>query len=191
MKRIVIFASGSGTNAEKIIDHFSNSSVIKVTALFTNKADSGAAGIAVAHNIPIVCFDQRQLDGGEVLKKLIEIGPDLIVLAGFLKLLPVSIIQHFQNKIINIHPALLPAYGGKGFYGKHVHEAVLKAKEKYSGITIHLVDEKYDRGKILLQERCEVLKNDTSEKLAERIRLLEHKYYPSVIENILIEKEQK
>jgi phosphoribosylglycinamide formyltransferase 1 len=185
MKSIVIFASGSGTNAEKIINYFHNNAEITVSALFTDKPDCGAALIAGIYGLDKVVFNKKELAEGVVLTKLRELNPDLIVLAGFLKLLPVEIIRSFKEKIINIHPALLPKYGGKGFYGKFVHEAVLKAKENKSGITIHLVDEEYDRGRTLLQKECDVSREDTPVSLAERVRRLEHKYYPLVIEEIL------
>jgi phosphoribosylglycinamide formyltransferase 1 len=185
MKSIVIFASGSGTNAEKIINYFHDQAEIKVTALFTDKPECGAAQIADIYGVDKVVFNKKELAEGVVLTKLRELNPDLIVLSGFLKLLPVEIIRAFKKKIINIHPALLPKFGGKGFYGNFVHEAVLKAKEKKSGITIHLVDEEYDRGKILLQKECKVNKEDTPVSLAERVRILEHKYFSVVIENIL------
>lgn len=185
MKRIVIFASGSGTNAEKIIEYFKGRNDISVAALFTDKPACGAALIAKNHDVPVMVFTPDELFKGTILKELKKTDPDLIVLAGFLRLLPGELIKNYQNRIVNIHPALLPKYGGKGFYGKHVHEAVLGAQDTETGITIHLVNEEYDKGEILLQKKCKVLSGDTPEILAERVRKLEHEYYPKTIENIL------
>lgn len=185
MKRIVIFASGSGTNAERIILYFKENPEISVAALFTDKAISGAVQVAAKHNVLVYTFTPEQLANGTVLNELQKVRPHIIVLAGFLKLLPARLIKHYRNKIINIHPALLPKFGGKGFYGRHVHEAVLNSGDKKTGITIHLVDEDYDKGEILLQKYCEVSASDTPETLAERVRQLEHQNYPVVIENLL------
>ena len=185
MKRIVIFASGGGTNAERIIQYFKGSTDISVAALFTDKPQCRAAAIASSYKVPVISFTSDELINGTVLKELKKTKPDLVVLAGFLKLLPSEMIKLYKNKIVNIHPALLPKYGGKGFYGKYVHEAVLNSGDKQTGITIHLVDEEYDRGEILLQKQCEVLPCDTPVILAERVRRLEHQYYPVTIENLL------
>lgn len=185
MNRIVIFASGNGTNAERIIQYFKGSTEITVSALFTDKPLCGAAQIAGINNVPVTSFTTEELANGTVLKELQKESPDLIVLAGFLKLLPADLIRHYKNRIVNIHPALLPKYGGKGFYGRHVHEAVLNSGENKTGITIHFVDEEYDRGEVLLQKTCEVLENDTPETLSGRVRRLEHENYPVVIENLL------
>lgn len=185
MKSIVIFASGSGTNAEKIINYFQNDDGVRVSALFTDKTGCGAASVAQKHNVEVYDFTGKELNEGKVLMKIQELKPDLIVLAGFLKLLPVEIIRAFKDKIINIHPALLPKFGGKGFYGRFVHEAVLAAGEKRTGITIHWVDVEYDKGDILLQKECDLDENETADSLAEKVRKLEHEYYPGVIEEML------
>ena len=190
MKSIVIFASGSGTNAGKIIEYFKENSEIRVSALFTDRPGCGAADKAEKNGIQVVVFTSSELYNGTVLNKLKLKDPDLLVLAGFLRLLPSEIIGEFRHKIINIHPALLPKYGGKGYYGKFVHEAVIKANDSESGITIHLVDEEYDKGKIIFQEKCMVVPGDTADTLAARIRQLEHKYYPVTIEKLLMKMQQ-
>ncbi len=184
-KTIVIFASGAGSNAQKIIDYFRGSTV-KVERILCNKAGAGVLGIAERENIPAVLIDkERFFRGNSYVPELQEINPDLIVLAGFLWKIPQSLISAFRGRIINIHPALLPNYGGKGMYGHHVHEAVLGAGEVQSGITIHYVDEHYDNGDIIFQTACPVLEGDTPETLAHRIHQLEHLYYPKVIEDLL------
>jgi len=186
MKRIVIFASGSGTNAEAIASHFAHSSLACVSLILSNRKDAFVLERARNLQISSICFSRTDFyETGFVLNRLTAENPDLIVLAGFLWLLPEPIVQHFPKRIINIHPALLPKYGGKGMYGAKVHEAVLAAGEKESGITIHYVNEKYDEGDIIFQARCPVLPDDTPQTLAQRIHTLEHKHYPEVIEKLL------
>ena len=148
MKNIVLFASGSGTNVENCIRYFKNSSVAKVAAVFSNNPNAQVLEKAKKHKIPAVVFQKEALSSDELLQKIKGFNPDLIVLAGFLLRFPENIIAAYPNKIINIHPALLPKYGGKGMYGKHVHEAVLKNKETETGITIHYVNENFDEGRI-------------------------------------------
>lgn len=184
---IAIFASGAGTNAKKIIEHFSNSNSIEVALIVCNKPTAGVLNIAAAHNIPTLLIEkERFFRGNHYIDELKNLQIDFIILAGFLWKLPPELIKAYQNKIINIHPALLPKYGGKGMYGQFVHEAVIKAEEKESGITIHFVDELYDHGKHILQVTCPVLPNDTPEILAQRIHQLEYEYYPKVIEEVIL-----
>jgi phosphoribosylglycinamide formyltransferase 1 len=187
-KKIAIFASGSGTNAEKIMSCFKDHSEGKVVLILSNKADAFVLERAKKFNIPVHVFDRPSFrESTKVLNILQEREVSLLVLAGFLWLVPEYLIRAYPQRIVNIHPALLPAYGGKGMYGRHVHEAVIHNGEKESGISIHFVNEKYDEGAIILQAKCEVLPDDTPESLAERIHLLEHKHYPEVIEKIIRE----
>jgi len=186
LTNIAIFASGAGSNAQKIIDHFRNSNHIKVSLIVCNKPGAGILSIADREGIPALLIDKEKFfRGNAYMDELKEKKIDLIVLAGFLWKIPDELIKAFRGKIINIHPALLPKHGGKGMYGNYVHEAVIKAGEKESGITIHYVDEHYDNGDIIFQARCPVLENDTAESLAQRIHVLEHIHYPAIIEKIL------
>jgi len=187
-KEIIIFASGAGSNAQKIIDYFKENQKVKIVLIVCNNSKAGVLDIAAKENIPILMIEKDLFGKTGYLQEIKKYNPDLIVLAGFLWKLPEVLITSFPQKIINIHPALLPAYGGKGMYGNKVHEAVISAKEKKSGITIHFVDEKYDHGKIILQATCTIDKNDTAENLATKIHHLEHKYYPETIDKILKEK---
>ncbi|MEO6218829.1 MAG: phosphoribosylglycinamide formyltransferase [Ginsengibacter sp.] len=185
MKKIAIFASGAGTNAQKIIDHFRNSTVAKVELIVSNNTAAGVLKIADTERIPVLFIEKKEFNETGYLNELKNSGINFIVLAGFLWKVPEILIKAFPEKIINIHPALLPAHGGKGMYGNAVHNAVINAKEKQSGITIHYVDEKYDHGKLIFQIPCMVNEDDTSETLAQKIHLLEHKHYPLEIEKIL------
>jgi len=186
MKRIAIFASGSGSNAENIAGYFENSTIARVEAIYCNNPKAPVIQRAARLNIPLVLFDREKFYAEEtVLRDLQSRKIDLIVLAGFLWLVPGNLTRAFSGKIVNIHPALLPKFGGKGMYGMAVHEAVIEACEKESGITIHLIDEVYDRGKILLQVKCPVMPGDTPEALAERVHQLEYEYYPKAIEQLL------
>ena len=186
MKNIIIFASGSGTNAENICKYFQHSSEIKVTALFCNKADAGVIEKMRPFNIPVHLFSKQQLNDETIFLPLIQhYQPSLIVLAGFLLLMPKFLIQKFPNSIINIHPALLPKYGGKGMYGHHVHEAVLAAKEKKHGITIHFVNEYFDEGNEIFQKSFEVESTDDLHTISKKIAQLEMKNFPEVIEQLL------
>ncbi|MBS1656155.1 MAG: phosphoribosylglycinamide formyltransferase, partial [Bacteroidetes bacterium] len=185
MKNIAIFASGAGSNAQKIIDHFRNSPSVKIALIICNKADAGVLQIAEKENIPSVIIEkERFFRGDSYLPVLKENNIGLLVLAGFLWKVPVLLVKEYPGRILNIHPALLPKYGGKGMYGHFVHEAVLAAGEKESGITIHFVDEQYDHGATILQATCPVFENDSPETLAERIHLLEHANYPGAIEKV-------
>jgi phosphoribosylglycinamide formyltransferase-1 len=183
---IAIFASGAGSNAQNIINHFRNHPVIKIVLIVCNKPTAGVLLIAQKENIPSLLIEKESFFNGDgYAETLINKKINFIILAGFLWKIPPALIKKFSGKIINIHPSLLPAYGGKGMYGNHVHEAVIKAGEKESGITIHYVDELYDHGSIIFQEKCIVEKNDTAEMLAKKIHLLEHNHFPRVIEEVI------
>ena len=185
MKKILIFASGAGSNAENIIKHFHNNDIATVVAVFSNNVKAGV--ISKAENLGVAShtFSKTDLNEGNVLQEINKIQPDLIVLAGFLLKFPESIIAEYPNSIINIHPALLPKYGGKGMYGMHIHEAVVANREKETGITIHYVNENYDEGAQIFQKKVTVLGTDTAAVVAEKIHSLEQKYFPKVIEDIL------
>jgi len=188
-KHIAIFASGTGTNAKKIIEYFNEpgkKDPVKVALVVCNKPGAGVLDIAKANNIPTLLIERDIFFNGDAyLPVLKEHGIDLVVLAGFLWKLPLALINAYPKKIINIHPALLPKYGGKGMYGRHVHDAVIANKEKESGISVHFADELYDHGEIIFQARCPVTDTDTSESLAEKIHILEHTHYPAIIEKVL------
>lgn len=186
MKNIAIFASGTGSNAQKIIDHFRDSGLAQVSVILSNKADAGVLAIAEREQIPAVVIDKEQFFRGDTYVKLLqELETDLVVLAGFLWKVPANLVQAFSGRIINIHPALLPKFGGKGMYGHFVHEAVLAAGEKESGITIHYVNEQYDDGGVILQERCAVMPEDTPDTLAKKVQVLEHQWFPLIVERLL------
>ena len=189
MKQIVIFASGSGSNAENIIRFFQNHSNIKVVQVLTNNPRAKVIERCKRLNINCMIFDRTAFNVSfEILHELENLNPDLIVLAGFLWKIPESYIESFPNKIINVHPALLPKYGGKGMYGKHVHQAVIENEEKESGITIHYVNENYDEGAIIFLSKCEVDALDTPESLSKKINTLEMKHFPEVINSILTDE---
>ena len=185
MIKIVIFASGSGTNAENIIRYFQATKSASVEAVFTNKADAQVIQRAEKYQVPSQVFTKNDLETGKVLQEINAIQPDLIVLAGFLLKFPESIVAEYPDKIINIHPALLPKYGGKGMYGMHVHRAVVENKESKTGITIHYVNENYDEGNIIFQKEVTVLISDTPEVVAAKIHELEQDHFPVVIEKLL------
>lgn len=185
MKKIVLFASGNGTNAENIITHFKKSSQGNVVTVFVNNTRAKVIERAQNHNVSVVLFDKEQLNNGFVLDELNKIQPDLIVLAGFLWMFPISIIKEYPNKVINIHPALLPKYGGKGMYGMNVHKAVLENKEQETGITIHFVNEHYDEGEFIFQQTTNVENCKTADEIAEKVYELEQKYFPQVIETLI------
>jgi phosphoribosylglycinamide formyltransferase 1 len=187
MKKIVVFASGSGTNAENIIKYFANTKIAKVVSVFTNNADAKVIERAKNHQIPVEIFSKNELLERIVLQKIQEIDPDLIILAGFLLKFPENIIEKYPNKIINIHPALLPNYGGKGMYGMHIHRAIINNKEKETGISIHYVNENYDEGGIIFQKNIALTDEDTPETVAEKIHELEQKYFPEIISRLLEE----
>ncbi len=187
MKKIVLFASGSGTNAEKIILHFKKNFFFNIAAVFTNNPNAKVLERAMKLNVPTQIFNRHEFKEGIVLAQLNTIQPDLIVLAGFLWKFPESIIKDYSNKIINIHPALLPNYGGKGMYGMNVHQAVLENHEKETGITIHYVNKNYDEGEFIFQKSINIEDCKTAEEIANKIHALEHQYFPEVIEKLLIQ----
>jgi formyltetrahydrofolate-dependent phosphoribosylglycinamide formyltransferase len=183
--RLAIFASGAGSNAKKIIEHFQNHDYIKVSLVVCNKQQAGVLNIARDHNIETLLIKKVDLSNGLLQAQLREKKINWIILAGFLLKIPSDIIKTYPNKIINIHPALLPAYGGEGMYGKRVHDAVLANKESQSGISIHYVDDIYDHGEIIARHFCPVDENETSESLANKIHALEHRHFASTIETII------
>ena len=186
MKNIAIFASGSGTNAENIVRHFSNTKTAHIRLILTNNSDAFVIERAKNLKINYLIFDRNDFYfTDKILNTLIFNEIDLIVLAGFLWLVPDSIINAFEGRIVNIHPALLPAYGGKGMYGDKVHKAVIENHEKESGITIHYVNQKYDEGNIIFQSRCKVEPGDTPDKLAGKIHAMEYEHFPNVLEKLI------
>jgi phosphoribosylglycinamide formyltransferase-1 len=186
MRRIAIFASGAGSNAQRIINYFKDSPSISVVLIVCNKPEAGVVTIAGREHIPLLLIEKKPFfEGDGYIPRLVQAGVDFIVLAGFLWKIPQTLISAYPKRIINIHPALLPLYGGKGMYGVHVHTAVLEAGAVKSGITIHYVDEHYDNGDIIFQAECTVEERDTPETLAQRIHQLEHQHYPKVIEGLL------
>lgn len=196
MKRIALFASGSGSNAEKIAEYFSDSTDIEITLILSNNPKAGVIerarhgfarrGFGQRLHVPVLLFDRTTFyDTDRITQLLQQQSVDLIVLAGFMWLMPSGLVRAFRDKIINIHPALLPKFGGKGMYGHFVHEAVVAAGETESGITIHYVNEQYDEGQIIFQASCPVLPTDTPEDVARRVQLLEHEHYPRVVAELL------
>ena len=185
MIKIAIFASGFGTNASNIITYFKDNLDICVSGIYTDNPDAKVISLAIANNISFFLFSKEDLNNPAiVLDDLQKNGINFIILAGFLRLIPNFILKNFQNRIINIHPSLLPAYGGQGMFGDNVHRAVLANAEKQSGITIHYVSEKYDEGAIILQKTCLVFSTDTVNSLAKRVHTLEYDYYPTTIESL-------
>lgn len=190
--RIAVFASGAGSNAQKIIDHFRNNDRIRIALIVCNKPGAGVLAIAEKENIAALIIEKENFFRGDgYVPYLKDKAIDFIVLAGFLWKVPVALLQAYPERIINIHPALLPAYGGKGMYGNFVHEAVIAAGEKESGISIHYVDEIYDHGKLIFQERCTIEPGDDPAILAGKIHALEHAHYPAVIEKVVTELQKR
>jgi phosphoribosylglycinamide formyltransferase-1 len=185
MIKVAVFASGSGTNAENLINHFSKNVEINIDCIFTNSSKAGVIERAKRLKVPIVVFNKFEFESGIVLESLKEKGIEFIVLAGFLWLIPESIISFFRDRIINIHPALLPLHGGKGFYGNNVHRSVINSGAIISGITIHYVNEQFDEGEIIFQAACHVSKTETSETLTQKIHSLEYSYFPVVVEKVI------
>jgi phosphoribosylglycinamide formyltransferase-1 len=190
MKRIVIFASGGGSNAENIIKFFQNSNHVSIVQVLTNNPHAKVLDRCKKFNVSTLAFNRIAFSKSQdILNTLKAAQPDLIILAGFLWKFPDFILDHFPNKVINIHPALLPKYGGKGMYGMHVHEAVVTNKENETGITIHYVNENYDEGAIIFQAKCDVLPTDSAKDVADKIHLLEMEHFPKVVDKLL--KDQK
>lgn len=185
MKRLAILASGSGSNAEKIMEHFQNSEIAEIALVASNKTDAFVLDRAKKFNVPTFTFSRKEMDAGMLLEKLQKEKIDWVILAGFLLKIPVELTRAFPDRMVNIHPALLPKYGGKGMYGSFVHEAVKAAGEKETGITIHLVNENYDEGRIVFQASTPLTLDDTPDSIAEKVHALEHKHFPEVIERLL------
>lgn len=185
MKRVVILASGTGSNAETIIKNWQDREDVAVVALLSNKEEAKALAMAEGYDIMSRFFDREERKMGKMIDLITQLNPDLIVLAGYLLKIPTTLIDLFPNKIINIHPALLPKYGGKGMYGMNVHEAVYEADEKESGITIHYVNENYDEGNIIAQFSCNIEEANSAKEIQQKVLQLEHKHYTEVIEQLL------
>ncbi len=185
MQSLIIFASGTGTNADAIIQYFKGNGKAKVALIVSNKADAGVLDIARREEIPFLIIDKKTFNETLLVEQIADYKPSLLVLAGFLWKIPAALIAQYPDRIINIHPALLPGYGGKGMYGARVHDAVIAAGDKESGISIHYVNEVYDDGGIILQARCAIAPGDSAQDIANRIHKLEHFYYPRAIEFLL------
>jgi phosphoribosylglycinamide formyltransferase-1 len=185
MMRLAILASGSGSNAEKIMEHFADSSKGEIALVASNKADAGVLARSEKFGVPTFTFTRKEMEAGVLLAKLQEEQIDWVILAGFLLKVPDELIRSFPDRMVNIHPALLPNYGGKGMYGHHVHEAVKAAGDPVSGITIHLVNEHYDEGKIIFQAATAIAPEDSAETIGQKVLSLEHKYFAGVIEGLL------
>lgn len=186
MINLAIFASGSGTNAEQIMKTFEFDQEVQVVSVFTNKPKAGVIARAENYGVPVITFDKRHFESPAFGDRLESDRVDYVILAGFLWKIPDHLLTAYPNAIINIHPSLLPKYGGKGMYGQFVHQAVLDAGEDQSGITIHLVNEEYDEGKILYQESCPVFSEDSADSLANRIHKLEHEHFPRVVREYVL-----
>ncbi|MFT5677912.1 phosphoribosylglycinamide formyltransferase [Patiriisocius sp. Uisw_047] len=185
-KRLVIFASGNGTNTQNVINYFARSQSVEVVCVLSNKKDAKVLDRAKASQIRALAFSKTEMlspDG--LVKNLKDLAPDLIILAGFLLKFPEIILREFPDKVLNIHPALLPKYGGKGMYGHHVHEAIVANKENKTGITIHYVNEQYDEGAIIFQKETKVFPEDSADKVAAKVHVLEYEWLPKIIERIL------
>ena len=190
MVRLAVFASGTGSNARRIIEHFKHGSSVRVSLIVCNNPKAGVLNVAAEYNLPVLMLNRQSFFESRTCLDELELHKiDWLILAGFLWRVPGYLIEAYPNRIINIHPALLPKFGGKGMYGGKVHQAVLASGEKESGITIHYVDEHYDNGDIIFQARCPVLDSDSAESLAERIHSLEHKFFPEVIESVVCNKD--
>lgn len=186
IKKVWVFASGSGSNAEKLFAHFSGHPTVRITGLFCNNAQAGVLDKATAAAVPTYTLTNSELAApGNLLDLLTRHGVEYIILAGFLRKIPDDVIQTYADKIINIHPALLPKFGGKGMYGMHVHRAVKEAGEAQTGISIHLVNERYDEGRILFQTSVPVMPNDTPENIAQKVQELEHTYFAAVCDEFI------
>ena len=184
LKKIVVFSSGAGSNAEKIISYFKKVSDVSISAVYTNNPEAGVLNKAKNHGVKTRVFSAQEYQK-EVLKELLLIDPAVIVLAGFLWKIPKNYIDNFPNKIINIHPSLLPKYGGKGMYGNNVFKEVFKNKEDLTGITIHYIDEKFDTGPVIFQAQVKLLPNDDVTKIANKTRQLEHKFFSAQIHKLI------
>ena len=188
MPRLALFASGNGSNAQRIIEYFTGHPSITTGLVLCNKPDAFVLQRAQNLHVPSFVFSRKTFYETDEIPALLEMNQiDFLILAGFLWLIPVNLLNLYRNRIINIHPALLPKFGGKGMYGMKVHEAVFAAGDRESGITIHHVNERYDEGGILFQAKCPVSDNDTPQSLAEKVHVLEYRYYPEVIEQVVLQ----
>lgn len=185
VKRIIFFASGSGTNVENIIKYFHGNKAVEITLILTNNPNAGVVRRAEKLKKPLMLFSKRELLDQSLLRKIITINPDLIILAGFLLKIPKEFVKSFPKRIINIHPALLPKFGGKGMYGNRVHQSVKDAGEQITGITIHLVNEYFDQGEIIFQASVDIASQDSVEEIANKVHKLEYTYYPKLINKFL------
>ena len=188
--RVAILASGSGSNAAALMNHFSNTEGIDVVLVGSNRSSAGVLEKANQAGVASLHFSREELDSGELLKKFATLKIDWVLLAGFLLKIPVDFCRAFENKILNIHPSLLPKFGGKGMYGMHVHRAVFEAEEKESGMTIHYVNERYDEGAIVFQGRIDVSEFKSAEEIALEVLKLEHEYYPRVAREVILDSER-
>ena len=186
MKNLVLFASGSGSNAEKIIEYFKGSDQVRITHIYCNNPSAGIIQRAERLGVPCRVFDRESYKNGTVLKEVQSLRTDWIILAGFLWLIPVEFVRAFPQRIVNIHPALLPKFGGKGMYGHYVHEAVSKSSAQFSGVTIHLVNEEFDKGKMLAQFAVALINPTSALEIEGQVRALEIAHFPSVIESVLL-----
>jgi len=184
-KKVIIFASGSGSNALKIFEHFNNNQNIIIDSIYCNNPRANVINVFQKLSIKTVLFNKKELYESAFLEAIISTNPDLIVLAGFLLKIPEKMVSAFENRIINIHPSLLPKYGGKGMYGLNIHKEVLLNKEKFSGLTIHYVNKEYDKGAVIFQKKIKINEEETPESLSSKVLKLEHENYPIIIEKIL------
>ena len=184
-KKVIIFASGSGSNALKIFEHFNNNQNIIIDSIYCNNPRASVIKVFQKLSIKTVLFNKKELYESAFLEAIISTNPDLIVLAGFLLKIPEKMVSAFENRIINIHPSLLPKYGGKGMYGLNIHKEVLLNKEKFSGLTIHYVNKEYDKGAVIFQKKIKINEKETPESLSSKVLKLEHENYPIIIEKIL------
>jgi phosphoribosylglycinamide formyltransferase-1 len=186
MKNVAVLASGSGSNAENIIYYFKGNEDLKISLILSNNPDAYVHERAKKLNVPSFTISKKGFEEGEALRLLKYYRIDFIVLAGFLLKIPQGLLNEYRNKIINIHPALLPKYGGKGMYGDRVHEAVVAGKDTLSGITIHYVNENYDEGEIIFQASCEILPTDSPKDVAVKVHALEYRYFPEIIKQVVL-----
>ena len=184
-KKVIIFASGSGSNALKIFEHFNNNQNIIIDSIYCNNPRASVINVFQKLSIKTVLFNKKELYESAFLEAIISTNPDLIVLAGFLLKIPEKMVSAFENRIINIHPSLLPKYGGKGMYGLNIHKEVLLNKEKFSGLTIHYVNKEYDKGAVIFQKKIKINEKETPESLSSKVLKLEHENYSLIIEKIL------
>ena len=184
-KKVIIFASGSGSNALKIFEYFNNNQNIIIDSIYCNNPRANVINVFQKLSIKTVLFNKKELYESAFLEAIISTNPDLIVLAGFLLKIPEKMVSAFENRIINIHPSLLPKYGGKGMYGLNIHKEVLLNKEKFSGLTIHYVNKEYDKGAVIFQKKIKINEKETPESLSSKVLKLEHENYPLIIEKIL------